>query len=282
MKWSRLQNIVILVLVVVNVFLLTLVTTREVRSARLEREARTAAAAVLEQNGIAVDEDALPDNMTLQPCRVERDRTAERALAEALLGEVTEEARGGGVFRYAGAGGKGSVQFHSGGNLSAAFSEEAYPLGGQSLEEHAAALMASLQLEGTVCAVEGMGGTGSVTVRQSWQGVPVYTCTMLLKYEDGALRSITEGQWLLGASVPEPVGAALDVPTALIRFLNGCNELGDVCSSVERMEAGYVMTANLSGQARLTPVWQFEAETGAYQMDAVTGVFTRADVLPGI
>ena len=105
MAWPRIKNIVILILALVNLFLLVLVVSREGSDARQKAEALTSAVHILEQGGITVDESGLPREAGLTPCRVEQSRSGEEALAQALLGDVTGEERGGGVFRYTAADG---------------------------------------------------------------------------------------------------------------------------------------------------------------------------------
>ena len=52
MEWSKLKNIILLLLVSVNAFLLILVGVQESRAARYEEDTRQAAVRVLEQSGI--------------------------------------------------------------------------------------------------------------------------------------------------------------------------------------------------------------------------------------
>ena len=59
MEWSKIKNIVILLLALVNVFLLVLVVSQERRSVRYQEEARTEAVAVLAKNGV----DFLPERI---------------------------------------------------------------------------------------------------------------------------------------------------------------------------------------------------------------------------
>ena len=63
--------------------------------------------------------------------------------------------------------------------------------------------------------------------------------------------------------------------TALIGCLNGVSALGDVCNRIDMIEPGYVAAASLSGPIVLTPVWRITTDTGAYQLDTVTGGVTR-------
>ena len=97
MEWSKIKNIVILLLALVNVFLLVLVVSQERRSVRYQEEARTEAVAVLAKNGVDFLPERIPGDLELLPLEVERDRMGELedSMAEALLGDVRKENQGG-------------------------------------------------------------------------------------------------------------------------------------------------------------------------------------------
>jgi len=70
MRWTKIKNIIILLLVIVNLFLLGLVGARAWRTAENERLARERMLTVLEQNGITFLPGELTDRMELEPLRV--------------------------------------------------------------------------------------------------------------------------------------------------------------------------------------------------------------------
>ena len=79
-----------------------------------------------------------------------------------------------------------------------------------------------------------------------------------------------------GSALPADTGAPLTTATVLVRFLAGLNEGNYVCSSIDGMRAGYVVSgASRSGQ--LTPVWRVETDTGAYDVDGVTGALVPVE-----
>ena len=93
--------------------------------------------------------------------------------------------------------------------------------------------------------------------------------------EDGYVAAMTAGRRLVGEPAEDPGRSTITVATALIQFLNGVDGLGDVCSRVDTITRGYVSSTALSGPMTLTPVWNIVTDTGAYQMDMVTGVLSR-------
>ena len=92
MEWSKIKNIVILILLFVNAALLALVILRENRQSQFEAETWSGAVAALERGGITFAAEEPPRPMARPPLSVTRDRTGERPAAEALLGPLSEEA----------------------------------------------------------------------------------------------------------------------------------------------------------------------------------------------
>jgi hypothetical protein len=112
-------------------------------------------------------------------------------------------------------------------------------------------------------------------VRQIWSGVPLFTQQVTLICEQGCLTALTGGRRLVGEPAADSSRTPITTATALIDFFNGLNALGDVCSSIDRIDPGYVSAATLSGPITLTPVWRITTDTGAYQLDMITGALTR-------
>ena len=99
MEWSKIKTIVIWMLVITNLFLLGLVVQEEGKAQRLEREALENTVVFLNQRGIQLDADVVPDRMELVPQQAERALEREQSLAEALVGgPVQVDALGGQMY----------------------------------------------------------------------------------------------------------------------------------------------------------------------------------------
>lgn len=274
MEWPKLKNIIILILLLANLFMVSLVLVQKRDSARYQTAALDNAVSVLESSGIRVDRQQIPKEMELDVLTAARDMDSEAELASALLGECTASGLGGGRYAYEGA--AGAAEFRSNGNFSVTFSgnaRTARKTGGE--EEHAAALLKQAGLTAEQTGREQSGDGVTLTFCQTWKGVPVYSCAITAEYENGALRALS-GLRLMGT--PQTAGGAdlISVPTALMRVLNGIGDLGDVCSEITAMEAGYEMTA-AADELRLTPVWHVVTDTGVYSLNALTGALARAE-----
>ncbi|SBV93343.1 conserved hypothetical protein [uncultured Eubacteriales bacterium] len=265
MEWSKIKNIIILILLAVNVFLLVQVAQRERQSRQYLEESRSGAVEVLRQQGYEVADGALPEESSLIPCTVERDRDGEEALAAYLLGAVHKTDDG---VRTAYEGEKGGGWFRSDGSFAFTFTADAYPVTGDEAA-HALKLLDGGGYAYEVVSTK-IGETTVVSVRQTWEGAPVFSCRAELTYQNGALASIA-GTRLIGTPAQDGGGEqSMDVSTALIRFMSGMREEGHVFTKIESLTSGYRATGS-GRRMELEPVWQVTTNAGVFLMDGVTG-----------
>lgn len=262
MEWPKLKNIILLILLITNLFLLFLVGYRTWNTARYESGARSDALTVLAKNGMEMDKEALPRDTLLSTATVSRDREREAELVAPLLGPVTEQVLGGGQFLYSGE--KGQVYLRSRGEFAMALEPGAYPLSG-SMSDHAREVLSRMGFDGTVTDVTGTAESGAVTLVQLWENTPVLNCAVKVTYRNGSLVAAS-GTRLAGS--PAVTGSTeLSSVTGLLRFLELLSDTGDVCNRITVMQGGYQLSTGPSDPATLTPVWYFETDTGAYCLD---------------
>ena len=273
MEWRKLKNIIILILLLVNGFLLVLVGARWGESRQYERSALDGVVQVLENNGVRVERDAAAPAAALVPLTIERDLDREAKLARALLGEGMEvDNRGGGLYLYRS--GLGEVSIRPGGELSAELSHDEW-WHGEKPEALAIALLKDMGLDFQPAGVSEQGGRTTARFRQLWDGVPVFSCEVEFVFEDGFLRTI-QGTLLAAGQPGTEEGQVLDLPTALLRFLDGVTATGDVCTAVRAMVPGYRASSTpLSGSVRLTAAWLVSTDTADYYLDGATGALSR-------
>lgn len=276
MEWRKLKTFIILILLLVNGFLLVLVAARSQEAAQYERSALAQTVKVLERSGIYADHASLSAADSLVPLSAGRDLDRELQIAQALLGKerIQAENQGGGLYFYHNSNGDLSVR--AGGELSAQLTGDPdQPVSG-SLERHAADLLKKAGIDAEQIDVTEEDEWTRVRFRQLWNGAPVFSCQVEFAYRGGALTSI-QGVLLTAGSGTAEDGQAMTLPTALLRFLDEVTATGDVCSSIQSMQAGYRGTVqSLSGGVRLTPVWLVSTDTASYYLDCVTGSLTRA------
>lgn len=273
MEWSKLKNIIILILLAANLFLLVMVNVQERGSVQYQEQAMTDMVSVLERNGIRLNRENIPMELDLQPLTVERDQASESGLASALLGKCNSSDLGSGRYTYESD--LGWAEFRSNGNFNFTFFDgtQAAVESGEE-ESHALETMEKIGFTGVSISREETGGRLLLTLRQTWQGLPVLSCQVTLEYQNGCLRTIA-GQRLMGTpQAGTDKSELISAPTALLRFLNGITDLGDICSEITAMTPGYQLTASADA-TRLIPVWCVTTDTGAYSLNTLTGVLER-------
>lgn len=279
MEWSKIKTIILIILAGTNLVLLSFVIRQDIQARSAQRQARQEAISFLEKNGVAVEEDIVPQNMSLQPQRVERDRESEPELAQALLGsQVEERSLGGEVYRYHN--GQGYIQFHADGTFQGEFVEGAFPVENGNVQDYSVEILKRLQFQGEIQKVTGdekSDGDITVVLRQVWNGIPLFDRQVTLTYRGGSLVSMTGGRRLTGAPQADESQQTMEVPTALIRFYHGLTAMGDVCSRINQITQGYVGASYSPGASALVPVWQIVTDTGTYLLDTISGEVSRMD-----
>ncbi len=270
MEGTKIKNIIIIVLLLLNGFLLVLVGGRWAQDTQSHDMARESAIQIIRDSGITLEDQTVPREISLPGLQAQRDLDREHAVAAKLLGAaITVEARGGDIYRYQSE--RGWLQFHSTGEFLAEFEPGAVAAGEEDEVRHGTRLLAELGFEAQVLER----GDKSITFCQMVNGAPVLGCQATLNYQEGSLVSIAAGRRIPGRPDFGEKGSAVSVATALMRLYNGLNELGDIYNRIDSIEPAYTLSVNLSGPAQLTPVWYVRTDTGAYQMDPRTGQVSR-------
>ena len=269
MEWSKLKNIIIIMLAAVNLILLVLALSRQWESRQYSENAREDAVAILWDTGrIRVEREDLPDEMDLPVLTVSRDSELELRQAEALVGPL--EGGSQSSMRYEGE--RGSAQFYANGGFSAEFRSGACPVGESTPEQYAVEFLAGMEFEAQVLSVRELGDEVYVTVRQLWEGTPVFDCTAALVFEGGELRRIQEdvSRRLTGTPGNASQERAYTVATMLMRFMDYVMANRRVCNEITGFTLGYILDSQ-SEPARLIPGWLVDTDQGGYYWNPVSG-----------
>lgn len=263
MRWSKIKNIIILLLIVVNGFLLAQVGLRTWRSRRDERETRERMVAILERNDIAFLPGEVPGELELTERRVTVSAPGQ-AEAAALVGEAAVRETVGARVTYEGL--MGRVVCSSSGEIEARFNSGAVP------EARGEELLEALGLQVRETGRETGFGSTVVTYIQLWDGAPVPGLTVRLTLWDGCIESLSLHR-LAGTEEELPGEETITAVTALTRLLDELNRgEGYVCSQVTDMYPGY--THSGTGTVTLTPAWFVETDTWRFVVDGYTGAIT--------
>lgn len=265
MKTSRLKNVIIAILALVNAFLLVLLVSRRAQERAARDRVETQLVGLYAASGVQLPAALIPkEAVHLSSVDPVRSLSSEAAFAEAVLGSCTSEDVGGGIYRYGGA--AGQCLLRSGGAVEATLDRavgdpEAYF---ESLfSAHGYAALSS----------DVNDGTGTVVAVRMLPAGMVFNAELELVFSQNRLLSVT------GSFVPpvEPAerGAGVDGVTALVRFLDYSNLSGEVCTAVTDVRSGYLLQSTASASQRLIPAWCITTDVNKYYVNILTGEVTR-------
>lgn len=277
MEWSKIKNIIILMLVAVNFFLLILVVQRQRQSSLLNEQAIQNAMTVLEGNGIHASRSTIPSKAGFYTIQVSRDRELEEKIAASVLGNFSITELGGGVVSYTGISGK--ALFRSNGDFSISLSAGSCTAGKEGISSHAAKLLKTLQFCAGPNAVsmQKEGNTTTIKAKLEVRGAQVFNGSAVLTYEGSQLRSIAGKRFTGKPQVGAERKNSLSTLTVLFLLLRHVNQEGDICNKITQISTGYQIPSSLSDPVQLSPVWKISTDTGLYYINADTGSVERAN-----
>ena len=270
MNTARLKNIVIIILLLANAFLLVLLFSRRAEEHAAHERAIAQLTALFTADGIALDStllDGLPVSvLSVQPSR---DLAAEQSFAEGILGSATSVDSGGGIYRYYSSDGlnSGSCLIRSGGALEAGVSRAV-----DDPEEFCTELCAPLGYR--TFEVLRDGSRTVVTATRAVDGLDVYNAPLTFTFSDGTLTMVV-GTYLPPIDESECGETALDAVTALVRFLDYRNASGAVCTGITQLSAGYLFQSTASAPLQLVPVLRVDTDVYSYYVNVHSGEVTR-------
>ena len=277
MEASKIKNIVIIILVVVNIFLLAIVLADRSEANAAERAMDSEIARVFSDNGITLAEGVKVSGIEPRCFTLTRDMEQEKKMVSALLGRVKVEDLGGNIYYYSGPNGQAS--FRGTGEFEMVLEGDSVPAGGDPVRTARKVLRRmGIDSEKEPASQETSedGNKITVTLNASCKGDPIYNCQVSFLFQGGYLRLVMGRHPFdnIGSSYQEGL---LSPATVLMRFLDVVNSGGLVCSRVTAMEQGYVMEVSVPGSGTLCPVWMIETDVGKYYINGITG---KAETVP--
>ncbi|MCI9264930.1 MAG: hypothetical protein HFF06_10195 [Oscillospiraceae bacterium] len=271
MRWSKIKNIIILLLILVNGFLLAQVSLRSLRSRQARLETRERTVAILERNDVAFLPQEVPGELELTGRRVTLSPPGE-AEAAALVGPALGQETLGARTTYRGP--LGAVTLSSSGEVEVLFSDAARPAGSdraaQGLE-----LLSPLGIQARLSDWEESDDGAVFRYIQLWNGVPIPEWSAVLSWGAQGLERLTVRR-LAGVEELLPAQETLDAATALIRLLDELNRgEGYVCSQISDIYPGYLVSG--TGTLTLTPAWFIETDTWRFAVDGHTGAVSATE-----
>lgn len=272
MESAKLKNIILIILIVTNVFLLSLMVFQRLESRQYQQKALADAVALLEQRGISVRQEAIPAQDFPAPAALTRDQAGEKEVFTALLGEDTVLTQRGLVSLYTGP--LGQAEVRGDGSFSVKLEPGAYSMAESSDPANyvLAFLARRMSFGGRLDRVT----DDTVTATQIWDNSPVFSCQVTVTYDQGSLVSVAGTRLVGQPSADVQTSLPLSTATLLVRFRAGLIDSGDTCTAVLSATQGYTLSSGADGKLRLTPVLRLETDTNPYILDALTGELHRA------
>lgn len=272
MERFRLKNIIILILVLLNGFLLFSVAQR--RAAERAAFQRTAEqlAAIFQEDGIALDPGVISRAAPPSGAALIRDAALEERAAARLLGEILSSSdQGGGIFHYTGP--AGEALFRSSGS---------FEVSGTLAEKDAADFCLDFCREFSYEAPDirlDEEGSGVFTAAGVFNKLPVFNCTVTFTVERGALIAAA-GTLLPKTGTAETEGEALSSAGALLAFQRMRRESAAVASTVTDVRLCYELQTSGASMS-LAPAWRIVTDAGDYYVNCFTGAVSAGGTRTG-
>ncbi len=271
MEKSKIKNVIIIILLVVNIFFLTLFLIGRAETGKLKRQAKEDVKAVLMSNGISIDTSIIPEDLYFASYKLTRDINGETLITKTVLGD-TDTNLDSNIYHYKSL--AGTADFYGSGEFSISITE-GFPIEDSKTQTLVSFLKSisipvdakSVRTEDKDCLFQ------TVSFLCTYDDIRIFNCEIILKISEGKIFSIS-GRKPTSAPLASGPPNLLSVNTALIYFLNGIKEANLKCSEITAISAGYYMTAELSGGGELYPDWRFSTDSGEYYVNGLNGSVT--------
>lgn len=269
MSAPKIKNLVLLILLLVNIFLLALVIPTRVEDLNREHHANAALIQLYENAGVTLREEDIPGTKPLYPADLSLAEPDLLAAVRGLLGQQLLTQTSGSSIRYTSA--LGTAAYTKNGSFTAA-------LKGAAVTDPEADARKKLDAMGLSCGElrrESSGDTVSYTACLTVGSSPILTHDLTFRYESDRLVSVTG--LLLPAGEPARVGnqSTVTARDALTAFLGSRLETGWVGSHVQSATQGYALSYDAAQNLwHLLPAWRITTDAGAYLVDGTTKTVT--------
>lgn len=268
----RLKNIIILILVLLNGFLLFSLAQR--RAAERDAFRRTAEqlVALFQRDGMTLEDGAISTDRPEDGVTLARDTTLEEQAAAFLLGDALSSSdQGGGIYHYAGAGGE--ALFRSSGSF-----EASGVLAERDAEDFCRDFCRTFSYAAPEIELDGE-GNGVFSAPAVYGKLPVFNCTVTFTIQGGVLTAVG-GTLLPKAGTAAAEEELLSAAGALLAFQRMRRESAMVASTVRETLPCYELE-NAGTAMSLAPAWRVVTDTEDYYVNCRTGAVTAGGARTG-
>ena len=267
MDRSLLKNIIIIILVLVNAFLLASLLLRQNSALHSQRQTEEQLIELFAADGMTLEKKALSQKTPPSSFVLNRSIAREREAAAYFLGSnLIQEDQGGGTYTYTGD--SGVARFRSNGSF-----EVAGTLATEDVESFCRSFCKSFSYDTPVFDLD-ENGNGTATAVCKSQDLPVFNSSITFTVHHGDLLTVS-GTLLPqeGSSVATEV-TPLSASAALTTFQNARRESGAVVSAILELNLCYELQS--SSALTLIPSWCITTDTVNYYVNCISGSVTSA------
>lgn len=263
----RLKNIIILILVLVNGFLLFSLAQRRLSERDASRRTAEQLAALFREDGLTLDPRAISQDDPPDGVALARDAALEGQAAVFLLGgeSLSTSDRGGGIYYYAGE--AGEALFRSSGGFEASGT-----LAEGNVEDFCRDFCRAFSYDAPDIRLD-EAGNGVFSASAVYGKLPVFNCSVTFTVQDHVLTAVS-GTLLPKTGTPAVGGERpLSASGALAAFQRMRRESAAVASAVTDARLCYELQTS-PGTMSLAPAWRIVTDTEDYYVNCYTGAVT--------
>ena len=273
MESSRLKNIIILILVLLNLSLLLSLGGRRTAERSARRQVTEQLVELFAASDVTLDPDLIPQQSPPSGRSMTRDVAQDQKVAESLLGKnLTRTEPGSGTYAVSAFdSGQGAAIFRANGNFEAAITHSA-----EDAESFCRTFCREFGYQNLIFDL--IDGTGTATATQYCDSYPVLNCTVNFSISDGQLATVR------GTHLPDSYTEVslteepLSAMAALSAFLSAHQASGGVACTVTDISLGYELQSTASTPMNLVPVWRITTDIAntVYYVNCITGAVTHS------
>ncbi|MBE6935397.1 MAG: hypothetical protein E7458_02715 [Ruminococcaceae bacterium] len=259
MDWNKAKNLILLMLVLINLFLLGNLGYLSYRQSAAERQTIAELSAYLEENGITLDPDLVPrKNPGRSVLVLTRDVTAELGAMSGLLDQSDLSFVSNGQYRNE----SGQMALYNGGFLDGSLSGDLNPAELVERCRHLGARDAHSNVDGD-----------RYELQVYYAEYPVFNCQVQAEKADAVW--LLTGRTCMGRTLRTNSGSERDAVGLLVDLANRL--IQDGTRFVNRIDTGWVAGTIAEVGVRLTPVYKVTADTGDYYINAIDGTLMSVE-----
>lgn len=263
----RLKNVIILILLLMDLFLLGALAYRRTAAQSVYDRGAEELSALFAADGIQLDPGVIPQSDPPAGRSLSRDTALDRKAAAYFLGKsLTSFNQGGGIYSYTGS--AGAALFRDNGSFDVAGT-----LSGPDGEALCRSFCEEFHYSAPVSRLDEEGSGTMIAVRQH-SGLPVFNASITFTLNQNVLVSVT------GTLLPETYteleeAAPLSALAALTAFQLQRRETGAVASSITEVYLCYELQSTAAAPMSLAPAWCLVTDTVNYYVNCYTGAVSQ-------